>query len=129
MSIFKALLGICETKPLDTKAWSVDDGKVIVKLDDAAGLKSDGAVYLEGQGLEKPILIVNVAGDYHAFANSCRHLGRKLDLVAGKNRLRCCSLMHSEYDLDGKVVKGPATKPVNKYEVSQTEGNLVISLS
>ena len=128
MSLFKALLGICETKPLDSKAWSVDGGKVTVNLDDAAGLKN-GAVYLEGQGLERPILIVNVSGDYHAFSNRCRHLGRKLDLVAGKNRLRCCSLMHSEYDLDGKVIKGPATEPVNKYEVSQTEGKLIISLS
>ena len=129
MSLFKALLGICETKPLDSKAWSVDDGKVIVNLDDAAGLKNNSAVYLEGHGLERPILIVNVAGNYHAFSNRCRHLGWKLDLVAGKNRLRCCSLMHSEYDLDGKVIKGPATEPVNKYEVSQTEGKLIISLS
>jgi nitrite reductase/ring-hydroxylating ferredoxin subunit len=128
MSLFKALLGICETKPLDSKAWSVDGGKVTVNLDDAAGLKN-GAVYLEGQGLERPILIVNVSGDYHAFSNRCRHLGRKLDLVAGKNRLRCCSLMHSEYDLDGRVIKGPATESVKKYEVSQTEGNLIISLS
>ena len=128
MSLFKALLGMCETKPLDSAAWSVNDSQVTVNLDAAAGLKSDGAVYLEGQGLAKPILIVNVAGDYLAFSNSCRHLGRKLDLVPGKNRLRCCSLMHSEYDLDGQVVKGPAKEPVKKYEVSQREGNLVISL-
>jgi nitrite reductase/ring-hydroxylating ferredoxin subunit len=130
MGIFQAIFGICETKPLDTKAWCIKEGEVLINLNQASTLKSDGAVYLEGQGLETPILVVIVSDDYHAFANRCRHaLGRKLDLAPGKNKLRCCSLGHSEYDFNGKVIKGPAKESITKYSVSQREGNLVIKLS
>ena len=130
MGIFQAIFGICETKPLDTSVWCVKEGEVLIKLDEATALKDDGAVYLKGQGLATPILIVHLANDYCAFSNRCRHaLGRKLDLVPGENKLRCCSMGHSEYDLDGKVIKGPANESITKYTVSQRENNLVISLS
>jgi cytochrome b6-f complex iron-sulfur subunit len=129
MGIFQAIFGICETRPLDKKAWHIKEDEVLINLNEASALKSDGAVYIEGQGLKTPILIVNVSGDYYAFSNRCRHLGRKLDPVPGKNRLRCCSLMHSEYDFDGKATKGPAKDSITKYSVSQREGNLVVKLS
>lgn len=130
MGIFQAIFGICETKPLDTGVWCVKEDEVLIKLDEATALKSDGAVYLKGQELATPILVVHLAGDYCAFANRCRHaLGRKLDLVPGENKLRCCSLGHSEYDFNGNVLKGPSKESITKYTVSQREGNLVISLS
>jgi cytochrome b6-f complex iron-sulfur subunit len=130
MGIFQAILGICETKPLDNKFWCVKEGKVLITLDEATALKSDGAVYLKGQGLATPVLVVHLGGDYCAFKNRCQHsLGRKMDLVAGENKLRCCSIGHSEYDFDGNVIKGPADRPITKYAVSQRDGNLVISLS
>jgi len=130
MGIFQAIFGICETKPLDTRVWCVKEDEVLIKLDEADALKSDGAVYLKGQGLATPVLVVHLGNDYCAFTNRCRHgLGRKLDLVPGKNKLRCCSLGHSEYDFNGNVIKGPATESITKYAVCQREGDLVISLS
>jgi len=54
--------------------------------------------------------------------------GRKVDPVAGEATLRCCSLSHSVFDLDGKVVKGPAKDPLKKYAVEQSGGDLVITL-
>jgi predicted flap endonuclease-1-like 5' DNA nuclease len=130
MGIFQAIFGICETKPADPSAWSITDGEVLVKISELPALQSDGAVYLSGQSLPTPILVVNLAGEYYAFSNRCRHaLSRKLDLVAADKKLRCCSIGHSEYDLEGNVIKGPANQPITKFTVNKKEGDLLISLT
>jgi len=131
MSIFKAIFGICETKELDSTSWRMDDGRVVVKLEDAPELnKKGGAVYLNGGGLAKPILLVRAEdGSMLAFANRCLHLlGRKVDPVPGESRLRCCSLGHSEYGYDGQVIKGPAKEPLKKYAVEINNGDIVVTL-
>jgi nitrite reductase/ring-hydroxylating ferredoxin subunit len=131
MSIFKAIFGICETKELDSASWRMDGGKVVVKLEDAPALNNkDGAVYLKGGALAKPILLVRTDdGVILAFANRCLHmLGRKVDPVPGESKLRCCSLGHSEYGYDGQVIKGPAKEPLVKYAVEMKDGDIVVTL-
>lgn len=127
-SFFKAILGICETKPLSPDLWSVEGGKVIVKV----GQKPDaiakgGAAYLQGKGLKEPLLVVHTADDrYLVFTNRCTHAKRKIDPVAGEAKLRCCSVNHSVFDYDGKPLSGPAKDPLKRHEVQVTEGNLVV---
>lgn len=130
MSFFRALLGRCDTEPLSPDLWGVEGDKVRVKLSQMPQpLPRGGGVYLKEQGLRRPVLVVRTDDDqYLAFENRCTHAGRKVDPVAGEARLRCCSLSHSVFDLDGNVVKGPAKNPLKKYAVEQTEGDLVISL-
>jgi cytochrome b6-f complex iron-sulfur subunit len=131
MSIFKAIFGICETKELDSPSWRMDGGRVLVKLEDVPELnKKDGAVFLKGRGLTKPLLLVRAEdGSVLAFANRCSHLlGRKVDPVPGESRLRCCSLGHSEYGYDGKVLSGPANEPLLKYAVEIQNGDIVVTL-
>ena len=131
MSIFKAILGICETKELDSTSWRMDSGRVVVKLEDAPELnKKGGAIYLKGGALAKPLLLVRAEdGNLLAFANRCSHLlGRKVDPVPGESRLRCCSLGHSEYGYDGQVIKGPAKEPLKKYAVEINNGDIVVTL-
>lgn len=128
MGILKSILGICETKPLDKSAWCVKGKKVSVDLEKASVLKSDGAVYLKGQGLAKSILVIHTGDGYRAYSNRCPHMGRKLDMVTDGNKLRCCSFGHSEYDLDGKLLSGPSKESITKYKVSEKDGLLVIDL-
>ena len=130
MSFFRALLGRCDTEPLSPEMWSVEDDKVQVKLSQMAEpLPKGGAVYLKEQGLKRPVLVMRTDDDqYLAFEDRCSHGGRKVDPVAGEATLRCCSLSHSVFDLDGKVVKGPAKDPLKKYAVEQSGGDLVITL-
>ena len=127
-SAFKSLLGICATRPLSGDQWSVEGDRVRVKM--ATPLEKDAAVYLAGGGLKRPILLMRTEDDrYLAFENRCTHIGhRKLDPVPGKGKLRCCSVSHSVYDLDGNVKRGPAGQPIKKYAVEQADGELVISL-
>ena len=85
----KAILGICQTKPLSSDLWSLEGDKVRVKLSQMPEpLPKGGAVYLTGQGLSMPILILRTEDDkYLAFANRCTHFGRKLVQAALLQRL------------------------------------------
>ena len=86
-------------------------------------------MYLEGKGLEQPVLIVRTEDDrYLAFSNRCTHGGRKLDPVPGEPVLRCCSIGHSTFDLEGNLLSGPAKEPLHRYEVAAGDGDIVISL-
>ncbi len=130
MSIFKAVLGICETKPLGGELWSLEGNKVKVKLSQMSEpLQKGGAVYLKGGGLTTPVFLLRTEDDrYLAYEDRCTHFGRKLDPVPGEAKLRCCSLFHSTYDLDGKNISGAAKTPLTNYVVEQSDGDLVITM-
>ncbi len=127
---FRAILGICETRPL-TSGWEVINGGVVVNSEGLAGIDSlGGAAYIQGIGLEKPVLIIKMGkGDYLAFENKCTHGGRKLDPKADGSGLRCCSVNHSTYDLEGKNLTGPAKSPVAKYDTAFENGELRLTLA
>jgi len=129
-SFFKALLGICETLPLDAELWTPEGNQVTISLGEAAALAPvGGAVRLEGKGLASRILIVHVdADEYLAFENRCTHFGRKLDPVEGEPQLRCCSIGHSRFDHQGSKLSGPAKDPLKKYPVEKRGEELIITL-
>ena len=126
----KALLGICQTKPLSGDLWSLEGDKVRVKLSQMPEpLQKRGAVYLTGQGLSMPILIMRTEDDQHlAFANRCTHSGRKLDPVSGESVLRCCSVGHSTFDYEGNRLSGWAKEPLTCHAVEKSDGDLIIPL-
>ncbi len=128
--IIKSIFGICETEPLSPGLWSLENGKVRVKVGQIPELsEKGGAVYLKGAGLQKPVLVVKTEGEgYLAFANKCTHGGRKLDPVPGEPLLRCCSLGHSTFDYEGRKVSGLAKGPLTRYSVELVEGDLLIAL-
>ena len=128
MGFIKALLGKCDTRPLPGDCWSIEGADVRVKLSQMPQpLPMGGAVYLAGDRLSEPLLLVRTEEDrYLAFINRCTHGGRKIDPVPGKPLLRCCSLGHSIYDYNGMNISGPAKGPIVKYEVEQSEGDLII---
>jgi cytochrome b6-f complex iron-sulfur subunit len=129
-SFFKALLGICETKPLSPELWSVEGGKVVVKLSqNPDAIPKGGAAYLQGKGLQEPLLIVHTDDDkYLSFTNRCTHAKRKIDPVAGEAKLRCCSVNHSKFNYDGKPLSGPAKETLKRHQIEVSQGNLVVTV-
>ena len=127
---FKSLLGICRTPELDPGKWSLSGNQIQVRLGEIPELKKpNGAVYLQAEGLDVPVLIVKGEDGRHlAFSNKCTHMGRKLDPVPGKETLRCCSLGHATYDFRGHVLSGPADNSIAVYEVTPQGDDLVIQL-
>lgn len=130
MGFFKALLGICETLPLDTELWTLEGSEVTIRLGDAAALAPvGGAARLQGKGLVSPVLVVHAGGgEYLAFENRCTHGGRKLDPVEGKRELRCCSIGHATFDYQGNKLSGPAKGPLKNYAVEKRGEELIVTL-
>lgn len=130
IDFFKAVAGICKTEPLAENLWERNEGKVAVNLAGVPQLQQQGgAVYLQGKGLERPLLLVRSKdGSIACFENRCTHMGRKIDPSPEGDELVCCSVSHARYGLDGSKVSGPAKGPLKAY-TAETEGDrLVISL-
>jgi nitrite reductase/ring-hydroxylating ferredoxin subunit len=73
------------------------------------------------------IAVANVAGEFHAFGDTCTHLG--CSLVEGdlEGTTVTCPCHGSEFDVtSGDVLRGPAREPVGAYEVLVEGGNLEI---
>ncbi|HPO14955.1 MAG TPA: Rieske 2Fe-2S domain-containing protein [Candidatus Hydrogenedentes bacterium] len=130
-SFWQRLLGKPVTSPpLDASCWSFSEGKVVVDLSRAPELSKPGsAVRLEGVDLPKRILVVHGDdGEYYAFCNQCGHGGRRLDPVPETNTIQCCSIGKSTYSYEGKVLAGPAKKPVTLFPVQKMENLLEITI-
>ena len=130
MGLFKALLGICETPPLDAELWTLEGSELTIRLGDAAALAPvGGAVRLQGKGLGTPVLVVHADDDeYLAFENRCTHHGRKLDPVEGEREVRCCSIGHARFDYEGNKLSDPAKGPLKKYPMEKRGEELIVTL-
>ena len=132
MKFLKRIFGICETpRAADAMAWSYGNGQVRIDLSRMPELKKSGSgVRLEGRGLNPRLLVLHGDdGEYHAIANRCTHMGRRIDTIAGSNTIQCCSVSKSTFTYDGKPVGGAAKKPVKTYPVARDGETLTISLS
>jgi nitrite reductase/ring-hydroxylating ferredoxin subunit len=131
MSIFKRILGICETKsPRDAGSWNHASGRVEIDLNRVPELSQPGsAVRLEGSGLPERVLVVHGNdGEFRAFRNKCMHMGRRIDPLAGASEIRCCSISKATYGYAGQVISGPAKGPLTTYQVQKENEKLTILL-
>jgi nitrite reductase/ring-hydroxylating ferredoxin subunit len=131
MKFLKRILGICETRPPSAEGcWTYRDRTVTLQLSRVPELGvPGGAVRLEGGGLPGKILVVHgTDGAFHAFANRCTHMGRRLDPLPGKDRIECCSVSKSTFTYAGDPVSGAAKTPVKTYPALAEGDELNISL-
>jgi nitrite reductase/ring-hydroxylating ferredoxin subunit len=130
-TILQRLFGISATKiPADPGCWTAAAGKLVINLARAPELgKPGGAIRLEGKNMGQRILVVHGEdGNYYAFGNRCRHMGRRLDPVPGTGTVQCCSVGKTTYAYDGKVLSGPAKESVVTFAVLLKNGELSIEL-
>lgn len=130
-SIFQRILGRPATSlPENNDFCSFSNGKITVELSQSSTLANPGgAVRLEGD-IPKNILVVHSeSGKFLAIENKCTHMGRCVDPVPGTETVQCCSVNAATYDYyDGKVLDGPAKKPLQTYPVMVIDGRLVIEI-
>ncbi len=70
------------------------------------------------------ILIINTGNNnFIALSGKCTHEGYKLVFDESKRNI-ICNKHGSEFDLDGKVLKAPAKKNLQKYNIEKN-GNLL----
>ncbi len=79
-----------------------------------------------GDAGDKPILVVNLKGEYYAIGNVCTHMGCMLSDGVLKGENVQCPCHGSIFDVrTGKVVNGPAEKPEPAFQV-KVEGDQIL---
>jgi nitrite reductase/ring-hydroxylating ferredoxin subunit len=73
------------------------------------------------------IAVANVAGEFHAFDDTCTHAGCSLAEGDLEETTVICACHGSEFDVrSGEVLQGPAREPLETYETRVEDGNLKI---
>ncbi|MFH1136934.1 MAG: Rieske 2Fe-2S domain-containing protein [Pseudomonadota bacterium] len=131
MGILSRILGLCQTKPpRDPNCWRYENGLVEISLAAAHELSiPGGAIRLEGRGLPMRVLVfLGKGGRFFAFHNRCTHAGRRLDPLPGLDRVQCCSVGKTTFDLDGRALSGSGKKNATKLSTTQRDGKLFVDL-
>ena len=124
--------GISEVPLLPDEAFTYSESELTVDLSktsllDNVGNAAKTSVSFANDEL-KLIIIQNDNDNYVVFSDKCAHGGRELNYLDHKKILQCSSFGHSEYNLDGQVLKGPAKNPLSVYIVKKENQLLRISL-
>jgi nitrite reductase/ring-hydroxylating ferredoxin subunit len=78
---------------------------------------------------DRMVAIANVGGNLHAFDDVCTH--RQCSLAEGdlEGLVIECPCHGSQFDItSGEVVNGPATEPIDVFEVREEDGQLLVSM-
>ena len=83
---------------------------------------ADGEVRAFDVG-DRAVAVAQSAGNWYAFDDTCTHLGCSLADGEVDGTMIICSCHGSEFDMEsGEVIQGPATDPVDTFDV-QVEGD------
>ncbi len=116
------VMGACASLP--TVRGELRDGAVLLPL---ASLAADGTALVAVPGMDLPLFVRRIGvGKAIALSTRCMHRGCEVEPEA--ERL-VCPCHGSEYTLDGAVLKGPTTRPLARFAVTETGEALVISLT
>jgi Rieske Fe-S protein len=77
-------------------------------------------------GKEAGILILTKAGKYRAFAATCTHLDCTVQYRPDLEEI-WCACHNGHYNLNGKNISGPPPAPLQSYEVTVRDENVIVS--
>jgi Rieske Fe-S protein len=102
-------------------------GKLAIGLDKLEKLETVGSS-MTIKIKDRSVMFVRVTEDsVLGFDPACTHQQCIVEHRAGSDRIEC-PCHGSVFDLEGKVLKGPAEKPLHRFDTSLEEGRVVIDL-
>jgi cytochrome b6-f complex iron-sulfur subunit len=125
------LAGGCSSTPKAAEgSFTIDEGKLVIELAKVAELGAVGGfVTMTAKGLPETIGVVRSGeAEYAALSTKCTHFGMGVAYNHESGQMRCGSFGHSTFALDGKVLGGPAKKPLKTYPAAVQDGVLTITL-
>jgi Rieske Fe-S protein len=110
-----------------------DGSKLVIDLSKHPKLKEVGGseTFQTGTMLffKKKIIVLHPdETSYKAFENKCTHLGGQVAYMP-KDGFMQCARHGSRFDTEGRVVKGPAKKPLTELRTSLDKDQLTVYLS
>jgi cytochrome b6-f complex iron-sulfur subunit len=89
--------------------------------DDELGLWEAKQLIVSG----RPVLVVNTGEGYKALSAVCTHLGCVVKWKKGRREF-FCPCHGARFDVDGRVMGGPAPRPLPALEVAEIPGTIVV---
>ena len=132
MSGCSTLTKIGDTPPIESNAYSIEEGPVVrLAVDKSPQLASvGGSGKIIDTGLNDSLIIVRTAdAEYIANSIKCTHRGVEVEYHHDKGIFRCSSLGGSKFALDGSRLAGPAKDALKTYPTSVSEGVLTIDMT
>lgn len=108
--------------------YAVEDSKLIIELSRHPKLKEAGGSETFHADKKKIIVLHPDESSYKAFENKCTHMGGQVS-YRPKDGFMQCALHGSRFDIEGRVVKGPAGKPLTELRTSLDKDQLTVYLS
>jgi Rieske Fe-S protein len=105
-----------------------EGGQLRLPLRNHPGLDGPGGfLKVLPEGSELPVYVLSDGrGGWAALSPVCTHLGCVVDV---QGPALVCPCHGSTYDRTGRVLRGPAERPLASYAVREDQGTLVIDLS
>ena len=112
---------------LTTIRGELSDGFISVPRSEAdLSLQKHGAMLVRASNLPIPIVLRRIEnGDVVALSTVCTHSGCEVRVMPHSFQCPCHG---SEYDEQGEVIEGPASSPLQTFEVSVDEQNYNIKV-
>jgi Rieske Fe-S protein len=126
--------GVSSTPLAAAGSFSLEGTTLTLDLSKNPALKTPGgSVKLSAKNAAaaetKVLVFCFDTGIYKAVPNACTHGGMELEYKHADKHIQCVSFGKSQFDLSGKVLKGPAPKPLRMHAVSVKGDNLYIALA
>ncbi len=96
----------------------------VARFSDLAGPRSS-VLLLNKASSEKILVVRDASGGYSAVSSTCTHLSCDVGYAAAVGRI-VCPCHGSEYDLQGRNLKGPARRPLRRYTVRVQTDRIVV---
>jgi Rieske Fe-S protein len=119
------IIGACAS--LATHSVPVSSGRVRIAVSDHPDLaRAGGAIKILPEGMRDPLLVLAVDENrYTTLSTVCTHRGCEVDV---QGPLLKCPCHGSTYDRDGRVLKGPAERPLERLATTVNAGVIEIDL-
>lgn len=97
--------------------------KIVERMEKQGSLKNKIILPLEippGISFFNSAIIKRNSSEINVYSSKCTHLGCRINKI--ENGKLICPCHGSEFDLNGNVLKGPASKPLTKLKYSTDPG-------
>jgi Rieske Fe-S protein len=125
-----ALPPCCTTPPVPSAAVRIEDRRILIDLDRVPELRAAGGSARIVDETRQLNLIVVHDGKRHfaALDRPCTHGNGPVAYKPKHHTVQCTCWGRSEFALDGRVLAGPAKRPLRTYATRLDGGTLEISL-
>jgi nitrite reductase/ring-hydroxylating ferredoxin subunit len=119
----------CSTPILEPESLVIGDEFLAIDLGKAASIAAvpSAACIVEPDKQIQLIVVRRAKHSYAALSRLCTHASQTISYVAKRGLLQCNGFNHSLFDLEGRLVKGPAESSLKSYAVVLNGTTLTIA--